>query len=320
MDQVPNSIKTLVERRNVLRNEGRYAEADQIRDELVRLGYEVVDTDAGTTVAKKEETANQRPKNSFLVLFGSGEIAPSGRRTHEFVFKRMGKSEISIAIITTPAGFQPNVVLVYEEIAQFFLERLQNFHPKVDIIYANTREDANNPALIAPIENADYIFTGAGSPSYAVKHLKDTVLYKKIIERVKEGATLSIASAATASFSRYCLPVYEIYKVGEPLHWMEGLNVYEELLESLTIIPHFNNTEGGEKTDTSRCWMGVERFERLLPMLPKGERTLGIDEHTSLIFDLKSKKCVVRGKGSVHDLLPEGAVGYPSGTHWLCKK
>ncbi|MCH8986828.1 hypothetical protein IIA94_01525 [Patescibacteria group bacterium] len=145
-------------------------------------------------------------------------------------------------------------------------------------------------------------------------------MYKKILERVRDGASLAIASAATAAFSRHCLPVYEIFKVGEELHWIDGLETYGEFLEPMTIIPHFNNTEGGTKLDTSRCWMGVDRFEKLLTMLPKGEKVLGIDEHTTITFDLDSKECIVFGKGMVYDIIQNRVIKYKAGVHEICKK
>jgi len=220
MDILPGSIEGLIEKRNKLRQEGKYNEADSVRNEIESQGYRVVDSKDGS-VSVEKVGEYRKPRKSFIVLFGSGEIAASGTRIHDYVFGKMEKDEISIALIATPAGFEPNVQTVYEEIAEHFQKHLKNYHPKVKIIYANTREEANNSGIGSHLENVDYIFTGPGSPTYVAKHLQDTVLYRAILQRVREGATLSLASAATAAFSRHCLPVYEIYKVGEALHWQE---------------------------------------------------------------------------------------------------
>ena len=320
MKDIPQHIQELLLKRNVLREEEKYDEADAVREQIEQQGYIVADTEERTTVTKNKDSSQQKPKHSFIVLFGSGETSPSGRMVHEYVFKKMEKDEPSIVLLSTPAGFQPNVETVYGEMSDFFRTRLKNFHPRIKVCYANTREDANNAENVKVLDTADYIFTGAGSPTYTVKHLKDTLLYQKIIERIHEGTTLSIASAATAAFSKHCLPVYEIFKVGEELHWIDGLETYGEFLEPMTIIPHFNNTEGGAKLDTSRCWMGVDRFEKLLKMLPKGQKVLGIDEHTAIAFDLATKECIVRGKGMVYDITPDKVTEYKAGVHEICKK
>ena len=320
MEDIPQHIQELLSKRNALREEKKYEEADAAREQIEKEGYAVADSEERTVVTKNVDSSQQKPKHSFIVLFGSGETSPSGRMVHEYVLRKMGKDKPLVVLLSTPAGFQPNVETVYGEMLHFFKTRLKNFHPRVQICFANTKEDANNPDTIKILDAADYIFTGAGSPTYAVENLKGTLLYKKIIERVKEGASLAIASAATAAFSKYCLPVYEIFKVGEELHWIDGLGTYGEFLESMTIIPHFNNAEGGAKLDTSRCWMGVERFEKLLKMLPKGEKVLGIDEHTAIAFDLATKECIVRGKGMVYDITPDKVIEYKAGIHNICKK
>jgi cyanophycinase-like exopeptidase len=297
MEEIPKEVQKIVEKRDELRKNGKYEESDALRKKLEGLGYEVTDGEDRTEIMRKD--LYSAPERSFLVLFGSGEIAPSGVRAHERVLEGIGKKDVSIAVISTPAGFQPNVQVVYEEIAEFFEKHLANYHPRIAIVYANTLEDANNPALVQMLATADYIFTGPGSPTYAVQHLKDSLIYKKIVERVEHGASLGLASAAAIAFSRFALPVYEIYKVGAPLYWEDGLNLYEKVLREITIVPHFNNTEGGKKNDTSRAWMGKERFEKLRTLLPHGHEVWGIDEHTAALIDLQTKKVESIGKGSI---------------------
>ena len=205
-------------------------------------------------------------------------------------------------IVTTPAGFQPNVEIVHQEISDFFADHLKNFHPRIKIVYANNRTAANDERIIAPLRKADYIFLGPGSPTYAVKNLKNTLLLQTIKNRLQQGASLCLSSAAVLAFSRDTLPVYEIYKVGAPLYWEKGLDFYSFISDSMTVIPHLNNHEGGEKTDTSYCFMGKERFGKLLALLPKDEKVIGIDEQTAVVFDLTTKKKKVIGKGSIRSL------------------
>ena len=297
MKPIPKEVQKLIEERDRLRARKEYEQSDALREQIKAMGYEVADKDEGTQALKKEEYAP--PKESFLVLFGSGETAPSAVKTHDFVLNRIGKDKPSIVVISTPAGFQPNVKVVCEEIADFFKHHLINYHPRVTVVYANTLTDANNPAVARPLDTADYMFTGPGSPTYAVKHLKGSLLYRKIIERARAGASLGLASAATMAFSKFCLPVYEIYKAGSPLYWEKGLNFFTQVFRELTIIPHFNNNEGGRKNDTSRAWMGKERFENMLRLLPEEKELWGIDEHTAALVDLTTKKVTLMGKGKL---------------------
>lgn len=298
---LPLKIQALISKRNELRELKRFDQADTIRRQIEKLGYVVTDeSDGKTQIIKKLPAKTLKPKKSFLVLFGSGEISPTGRRIHEYVLQQIEKDPVTIALITTPAGFQPNVRVVYDEVAQFFETSLKNFHPRITFIDAYTNKDANDPAIVNQLNGADYIFTGPGSPTYALKQLRGSLLLEKIKTKLHEGVSLSLASAATISFSNFVLPVYEIYKVGSPLYWEQGINFFESFFKKVTVIPHLNNDEGGEKTDTSYCYMGKDRFRNLLKLLPANEQVWGIDEHTAVVVDLQSKKYKSMGKGNVH--------------------
>lgn len=295
-----DSVQRLVSERRRFKANKEFEKADEVRKQIEVMGYILQDTPDGNTTVTRMKTENESVKANFLLLFGSGETTPVGRRIHEAIFQKIGKNEIRIALVSTPAGFQPNVHVVQEEIAVFFRDHLTNFHPRINIVYANTRDEANNAEIIAPITKADYIFIGPGSPTYAIRHLAQTQLLSTIISSVQNGKTLCSASAAAIAFSQYSLPVYELYKVGVDLHWEKGLDVYKELYRSFTVIPHFDNNEGGEKTDTSFCYMSRPRFTKLWDLLPEKKNTVGIDEQTALVINLKTKEEVTLGKGNSH--------------------
>jgi hypothetical protein len=112
------------------------------------------------------------------------------------------------------------------------------------------------------------------------------------------------------------LPVYEIYKVGQDLHWQPGLNLFGAYGLQLAFVPHWNNTEGGTELDTSRCFMGEERFERLLAMLPPDLTVVGIDEHTALLADLEAGTAEVIGSGNVTIIRPASGRPFATSDHF----
>jgi hypothetical protein len=106
------------------------------------------------------------------------------------------------------------------------------------------------------------------------------------------------ASAAALTLGRFTLPVYEIYKVGEELRWVEGLDLLGQFGIPVVVIPHWNNAEGGTH-DTRFCYMGEPRLIQLERMLPSGTLILGIDEHTACILDFLAGQVLIRGVGEV---------------------
>ena len=194
--------------------------------------------------------------------------------------------------------------MLAQDVKAFFEHSLQNFKPQVTIVPARRRGDGphgtDEASLLDGIDGASYVFAGAGSPTYAVRHLADSRLWRAVAERLEHGATLALASAMALAVSTHTLPVYEIYKVGAELAWTPGLNLFGSLLGmDLAIVPHWNNNEGGQKLDTSHCYMGNDRFDELKAMLPAETMILAIDEHTACVFDLGREQARVHGNGSV---------------------
>ncbi|HXF84611.1 MAG TPA: hypothetical protein VNK49_04415 [Anaerolineales bacterium] len=252
-----------------------------------------------------------------IAFLGSGETSLAGGRIFE-TLARLLPRPLRIAVMETPAGFELNSAQVAGRVGDFLKARLQNYKPIVDIIPARkkgTSFSPNDPEIIKPLLYADLIFMGPGSPTYAIRHLKDTLAWDVIRARHRKGATLVFASAATISVGAYALPVYEIYKVGQDVHVVEGLNLFADYGLSLSFIPHWNNAEGGMDLDTSRCFVGMERFAEWCALLPKGDNTiLGLDEHTGIIMDFESGICEVSGVSTVSLVRENDPAIYPAGS------
>jgi hypothetical protein len=241
------------------------------------------------------------PEPGLIVLFGSGETSPSGRKIFDGILRLLPQSP-RIALLETPAGFELNSHQVINRVGDFFIHRLQNYSPQVEVIPARKRGtplSPDEPDIVAPLLKADMIFMGPGSPSYAVRQLSGSLAWYYLVARHRCGTALALASAATIAFSAYALPVYEIYKVGEDLHWIEGLDFFGLYGMKLVLIPHWNNQEGGTDLDTSRCFMGQERFAILMEMLPGEITVVGLDEKTALIIYPSRCECRVSGLGKI---------------------
>jgi hypothetical protein len=250
-----------------------------------------------------------------VVFFGSGETSPTGGLVFQKLSSRFPKG-FRIAILETPAGFELNSALVAGRVADFLRVRLGEKNPRIDVIPARRRGtpfSPNAPEILEPLPLADWIYFGAGSPSYAIRQLRGSLAWQQILSAWHQGAMLVLASAAMIAIGAYALPVYEIYKVGEDPHWKPGLDLFGPLGWKLVLISHWNNSEGGEELDTSRCFIGRERFQILQSLLPPEAVILGIDEHTMVELDWASGKGRVEGKGNLTVLKAGQERMYPSG-------
>jgi len=250
----------------------------------------------------------------WITVLGSGETSASGGQVFETLARRLSVP-LSIGVLETPAGFELNSAQVAGRVADFLRVRLQNYQPRVQLIPARRKGGAfstDDPALLQPLLDSDLIFLGPGSPSYAVRQLSGSVAWYWVQARQRQGAFLALASAATVAIGAFALPVYEIYKVGEEIHWKPGLDLFGPYGLRLVFVPHWNNNDGGSELDTSRCFMGAERFAVLQTLLPADVTIIGLDEHTALTLDLQRQQCQVLGRDSVHVLRGGKQIDYAS--------
>jgi cyanophycinase-like exopeptidase len=250
-----------------------------------------------------------------IALLGSGETSLAGGRIYEMLAGRYS-GPLQVAVLETPAGFEINSAQVAGRVAEYLKVRLQNFAPKVQVVPARRRDgpwSTEDPAVLQPLLTADLIFMGPGSPTYAVRQLRGTLAWDLLRARHRSGATLIFASAATVAIGAHSLPVYEIYKVGEDVSCPPGLDLFGDFGLSVSCIPHWNNTDGGADVDTSRCFIGMERFAQWCDMLPAGSSLLGLDEHTGVVIDPVAGTCLVSGVSSVTLLQECTPQIYPAG-------
>lgn len=256
------------------------------------------------------DTRDDKP--GYIILMGSGETSPSIRKVYDWLFQKSGPS-IDVAILETPAGFEPNSDYVAGQIGLYLENHLQNYRPQIHIVPARKRGtpfSPDDPALVKPMYGSNVLLIGPGSPTYAARQLKDSVAWHTLQVRHRQGASLILASATTIASSVHALPVYEIYKVGQDLHWQNGLDFFRPFGLSLIFIPHWNNNDGGDILDTSRCYVGRDRYNQLCAMLSSNHvadhhdthqdhTIVGLDENTALVVDPANAQCHVMGSGGI---------------------
>ena len=257
-----------------------------------------------------------------IAFLGSGETSLAGGRIFESLVHDL-HGPLRIALMETPAGFELNSAQVVGRVGDFITSRLQNYKPIVDVIAARKKGSAfspDDPEIIKPLLYANLIFMGPGSPTYAIRQLKDTLAWEVIRARHRLGATLVFASAATISVGAHALPVYEIYKVGQEMFVVDGLDLFADFGLHISFIPHWNNTDGGVDLDTSRCFVGMDRFAEWCSLVPMENTTLGLDEHTGIILDFESGTCEVSGVSSISLIRDCNPEMYPSGSKFSLKE
>jgi hypothetical protein len=219
-----------------------------------------------------------------IILMGSGELTATMVEVHKALLDRLpGIPQASF--LDTPAGFQLNVDQISQKAVEYFRKHVQ--YP-LTISSFKSRENATefeSAQAFQLLRQSAYILIGPGSSTHAVRQWIGSPVPEIFTQCVKNGGCLVAASAAALTIGRFTLPVYEIYKVGQQLHWVEGIDILGKFDLNLVVIPHWNNAEGGTH-DTRFCFMGAPRFEKLAAPPAEKVPVFGLDEHTACILNL----------------------------------
>ncbi len=232
-----------------------------------------------------------------VALIGSGELTGTMVETHKSLLSRVEPGTKTL-FIDTPAGFQENVDLIAGRAVDYFKRQVGHAMQVASFKSADALVKGEAEETFHLLSEAGYVLIGPGSPTYMVSQLKDTPVPALLGAMVTRGGCLVVASAAALTAGSHTLPVYEIYKVGQELHWVDGLNFLGHLGLEVVVIPHWNNAEGGNH-DTRFCYMGEKRFRSLEESLPANTTILGLDEHTACILDFSTGLASIEGIGNV---------------------
>ena len=245
-------------------------------------------------------------KKGIIALMGSGELTATMVEVHKELLAGLADPPQAV-FLDTPAGFELNVDHISERALEYF--RTHVGQPMSIASYKSNERVTPYEAeqTFQKLREANFFLIGPGSPTYGVRQWQQTPIPEILIKGVEEGGCLVAASAAALTVGRFTLPVYEIYKVGEDVHWVEGMNVLGHFGFNLVVIPHWNNAEGGTH-DTRFCYMGEPRLRQLESLLPEDVSIFGLDEHTACLMDLEKEEAVIKGIGSVTLRRHEGEV------------
>jgi cyanophycinase-like exopeptidase len=238
------------------------------------------------------------PLPRLLTIMGSGETAPTMIKVHRAVVERLGPGPVHGVLLDTPFGFQTNAPDIAARAVEYFRDSVGATLEVAGLRSAADLDPPGGDAVIAHIAAAPFIFSGPGSPTYALRQWRGTLVPAVLAEKLALGGAVTFASAAALALGAVAVPVYEVYKVGEEAHWIPGLDLLGPLGLPVALIPHYDNAEGGTH-DTRFAYLGEERLAALEDELPEGVFVLGVDEHTALSLDLDAGTASVAGHGGV---------------------
>ena len=194
----------------------------------------------------------------LLTIMGSGETAPTMTKVHRAVVERLGPGPVHGVLLDTPFGFQTNAADIAARALDYFRDSVGVTLEVAGLRSSADLEPPHGDAVIARLAATPFIFSGPGSPTYALRQWRGTLVPAVLAEKLALGGAVTFASAAALALGVSSVPVYEVYKVGEEARWVDGLDLLGPLGLHVALIPHYDNAEGGTH-DTRFSYLGEER-------------------------------------------------------------
>ena len=252
----------------------------------------------------------------ILAIMGSGETAPTMVTTHRKLTSLLPQP-VQAVVLDTPYGFQENAPELASRAQDYFHTSINVEIEIAGLVRLHDTHIAADPVQIERglrrVANADYIFAGPGSPTYALRQWSGSPVASIITGKLQTGGIVTFASAAALTLGKATVPVYEVYKVGQDVERLDGLDILSAIGINAAVIPHYDNAEGGNH-DTRFCYLGQARLEMFETMLDNDTYVLGVDEHTGLVIDIDAQEATVVGNGGVTLRLRSQSFVYPTGS------
>jgi hypothetical protein len=228
---------------------------------------------------------------------------------HRLLVERLGAAPVDAVLLDSPYGFQENA----DEISLRTIGYFRNLQIPLAVASWPTADDVlRRERALVRVKDAHYVFSGPGSPTYALKVWEPSRLRNVLGDKLTNGGCVAFSSAAAATLGVATVPVYEIYKVGATPYWAPGLDLLAQLGLRAAVIPHYDNAEGGTH-DTRFCYLGERRLRALESMLDADTVVLGVDEHTAAVFDLDADTVTVLGRAALTVRRQAISTVFPSG-------
>ena len=225
----------------------------------------------------------------MLALVGAGEYLSGMSDVDSYLLSTLNPKKAKVVVMPTAAAQEED----YMKWAYMGLSHFQRLGADVEAALVVDHESADDPYNAEMVRGADLVYLSGGDPRYLLYTLKDSQVWKSILQVYTRGGVVAGCSAGAMVMGKY-VRARGAPGVDPATLWLPGL----DLMPHVVIIPHFDRVP-------------EERLRLMLEHLPIDAAALGIDEHTVMLGS--NQEWQVRGKGKVAVMTGGETITYRSG-------
>lgn len=145
----------------------------------------------------------------ILAVMGSGETAPTMVTTHRMLAGKLQKSARAV-LLDTPYGFQENAPELATKAVDYFQTSINLGLEVAGLTEIIGADSLSVERGLQKVADADYVFAGPGSPTYALRQWSGTPLAGLLSKKLRDGGIVTFASAAALTLGRFTLSLIHI--------------------------------------------------------------------------------------------------------------
>lgn len=211
-------------------------------------------------------------------LLGSGEFLPWS----EPVDRRLvAEADGDGRVLILPTASAPEGKDVFERWGSLGLAHFSRLDIPAEVLDLQSREDADDPRLLARLDGASAVYFSGGNPAYLSATLAETDFLDTLLKQLDRGMAYAGCSAGVAclneiTFDSDTTDVDQVFKPG------------------LGLVPRAFFAPHWDIVDT---WMpGATEF--IVASVPEGSVFIGLDEDTAMMG--RGSSWEVAGKSGIH--------------------
>jgi cyanophycinase len=217
-------------------------------------------------------------------LLGSGEFQPWSEPVDQ---RLVAKADGDGRVLILPTASAPEGKDVFERWGSLGLAHFSRLDIPAEVLDLRSREDADDPRLLARLDGASAVYFSGGNPAYLSATLADTDFLDALLKQLDRGMAYAGCSAGVA-----CL--------NEVTFDSDSMDVDQVFKPGLGLVPRAFFAPHWDIVDT---WMpGASGF--IVASVPEGSIFIGLDEDTAMMGGGSSWE--ILGKSGIH-VLKDGA-------------
>jgi cyanophycinase len=217
-------------------------------------------------------------------LLGSGEFQPWSEPVSQ---RLVAEADGDDRVLILPTASAPEGKDVFERWGSLGLAHFSRLDIPAEVLDLRSREDADDPRLLARLDGASAVYFSGGNPAYLSATLADTDFLDALLKQLDRGMAYAGCSAGVA-----CL--------NEVTFDSDSMDVDQVFNPGLGLVPRAFFAPHWDIVDT---WMpGASEF--IVASVPEGSIFIGLDEDTAMMGGGSSWE--ILGKSGIH-VLKDGA-------------